>query len=143
MLQSPTVSSASILLAIITALYGLFYPSIKEVIDMALLQAPRELDNKELLTKADNVYTTRVKPLVVGTTIILLIFVPECINQLILSARTFFEFGYKGTVYEFTIAAFAAVTLFTGFQTYNIWNAAIKVYKKREELRQVLNNSST
>ena len=139
MLQSPTVSSASILLAIITALYGLFYPSIKEVIDLVVFQSPRKLDNKELLTKADNVYITKVKPLVIGTTIILVIFVPECINQLMLSARAFCEFGYNGTVYEFTIAAFAAVTLFTGFQTYNIWNAAIKVCKKRKELKQVLN----
>ena len=138
MLESPTVSSASILLAIITALYGLFYPSIKEIIDTEIKPKPNEKDNKPLYTKAKGVYDSKVKPLVVGATLIIIIFIPECYNNLSSAVSNLSEYGYDGTTYDFTITVFFAVTIFTAFQTWNIWNAAIKLRKKMNSVRKVL-----
>jgi len=138
MLESPTVSSASILLAIITALYGLFYPSIKEIIDADIKSHPNEKDNKPLYNKAKDVYHSKVKPLVAGATLTIIIFIPEFYNNLSISLHNLIEYGYAGTTYDFTITVFSAVTIFTAFQTWNIWNAAIKLRKKVNSVRKVL-----
>ncbi|MCQ6956991.1 hypothetical protein [Mucilaginibacter aquariorum] len=139
MLQSQVLSSASILLAILTALYGLFYLAIKEAIDFKVyLEIDLKADNPPILKDAKRIYTGKMLPLLVGGIILSAVFAPEFWKELKLSVKNLLEYGWAGTDYNFTVAAFLAVSTFTFLQTINIIILAIKLCGKINTLNKNL-----
>jgi|GEM_PF-3298279 len=136
MLASQVLSSASILLAILTALYGLFYPAIKEVIEVDVKTGSIAEDNEANLHKATRVRRGKVWPLEMGVVMLFVIFLPEAWKDIRLSVTNLVDYGFSGTEYDITVAAFLAVTLFTFVQMCNILVLAGKVRRKEQDLKK-------
>jgi len=135
MLQSATLSSASILLAILTALYGLFYPAIKETIDLEVLKGARAKDNGPSHDKAVKAFNGKALPLALGALLIALVYIPELYKQATASIGYLADYGIKGTEYDITAAAFMAVGLFILMQAVNIIRLGLKTFNKMRKLR--------
>jgi hypothetical protein len=134
MIDGPTLSSASILLAIMTALFGFFNPSIKEVLAMVPEVSPNEGNNQGNRKKAVSVLRSRVLVLLIGSFTIALIFLPELVHQLINAKVVFHEHGIDFSYYYIPAAAFVAVSAFTLTEFVVIFVLFVKVWKKVNKL---------
>lgn len=102
--------AASILLALTTALFGLFYPAIKSALDIK--PKLHAADNKVNYNISKNTIKSQLLPLLVGSIIISAIFIPELIFQINRSFNVVIENGLKNTTYDTLTASFIAVCIF-------------------------------
>lgn len=131
--MSDILSSASLLLAILTTVFGLIYPTIKEVIDLKV--APHKADNSANHKKALLIRKTRLIPLLFGSLILTLVFIPELIKQVAQSVKTFSKQGFDFNTYDTVMASFIVVTLFMITLTIIIIVIAINYQKKVKSLK--------
>lgn len=131
--MSDILSSASLLLAILTTVFGLIYPTIKEVIDLKV--ATHKADNSANYKKALLIRKTRLIPLLFGSIILTLVFIPELIKQVAKSIKTFSKSGFDFNTYDTVMASFIIVTLFMITLTIIIIVISIDYQKKVKSLK--------
>ena len=127
-LMSDILSSASILVGILTALLGLFYAEIQSFNELTPEIA--KANNKANYTKGKTIRNSRLHPLVIGSTILTMVFIPEFINQI---SNVVFVFRYNQNEirmdhYSTVNAAFVIVTLLLFIITIWIWTKTISFY---------------
>lgn len=132
------LTASSVLLAIITALYGLFYPAIKSILDIK----PRKhsADNEYNYKKAKEVLKTKYLILLVGSTIITCIYLPEFFRQIKASIMVVASVGIKNSTYNTLIASFIVVCSFMIFISIMIVKSGIKLAKMIKNLNPNKNN---
>ena len=130
--MSDILSSASLLLAILTTVFGLIYPTIKEVLDLKV--APHKADNSTNYKKSLLIRRTRLVPLLIGSIILSLIFIPELIKQIAKSLNTFFKRGFAFNTYDTVMASFIVVALFMITLTIIIIAISIEYQRKVKAL---------
>ena len=126
------LTAASILLGIITALYGLFLPSINTILEIT--PKPHKVDNKKVYNESKDVVKSKYFPLLIGSLVITLIYVPELISQLKKSFYAIKTTGIENVSYDTLTAAFIVVCLFMIFISVMIIVTGFKLKKKIKEL---------
>lgn len=104
------LTASSILLGIITALYGLFFPAIKTVLDIK--PKTHKVDNKRAYDESKEVIKSKYLPLLFGSLVITMINLPELFEQLRNSFIAIKTSGIENTTYNTLIASFIVVCLF-------------------------------
>lgn len=127
------LSAASLLLAILTALYGFYYPSIKEVIDSKVDTEPK--NNREKYDKSKIVWKTKLLPLLLTSVALTVIFIPEFLEIIKSSISVIFGKQISSKKYDTVKASYLAVTIFIIVLTGNIIVASIKLQKKIKKLK--------
>lgn len=125
---SNLLTASSILLGVITALYGLFYPSILFVLETKT--KTHSVDNKQSYNKSKSIVKTKYYPLLFGSIIITLLYLPELCFQIKSSIDAIAKNGWKNTTYNTSIATFIVVCLFFIFFSIKIITIGIKLRKK-------------
>jgi len=124
------LSASSILLAIITAIYAVFYPFITEAIE---IKGSKHIeDNKLKLKLAKDTFKSKLLPILIGSIVITVLFLPEFIKVSITSLKAIR--GNK-VEYDTLTASFLVVCVFMIFLTYAIIILAIKLKGKIKELK--------
>lgn len=129
------LTASSILLGVITALYGLFFPAITNVLDTK--SETHKIDNAKAYKHSKIVYKTKYLPLLYGSILITLINLPELYRQLSSSFVLITTFGISNTTYDTLKASFILVCFFMIFITIKIISSGIKMKKKINELNPV------
>ncbi|HAM98448.1 MAG TPA: hypothetical protein DCQ26_07530 [Marinilabiliales bacterium] len=127
------LSSASILLAILTALFGFFYPSVKEVLEIT--PKLHSADNIKSYKSAKTIFKAKQIPLTIGSVIISLIFLPEMIHQIKKSTNAIITYGLKNVEYNTMIASYITVCLFMIFLTIMIIILGFRLRKQMVKLK--------
>lgn len=130
--MSDILSSASLLLAILTTVFGLVYPTLKEILDLKV--ATHKADNRANYKKALIIRKTRLLPLLLGSVILTLVFIPELIKQLVNTYHIITEKGFHFKDYDTVIASFIVVSLFMIVLTIAIVIITIEFFKKTKAL---------
>ena len=76
--MSDLLSASSLLLAILTTLYALFYSSINEFLD--IVPKPHKVDNKTNYRKGIEIRNTKIFPILFASITLSLIFIPDAIK---------------------------------------------------------------
>jgi hypothetical protein len=126
------LTAASILLAVITALYGLFFPAIKSVLDIE--PKKHKADNKQAFINSKVIAKSKYLPLLFGAVIITLIYLPELYRQLKDSLTTLKTNEIENISYDTLTASFIAVCFFMIFITIFIIISGFKLNKKIKDL---------
>lgn len=124
------LSASSILLAIITALYAVFYPFLIEVIEIK--SSKHSADNNPKLKLAKSTFNSKLLPLLIGSIVITVLFLPEFFNTIVNSIKAFGSIDEMN--YDTLTASFLVVCVFMIFLTCAIINLAIKLKRKIKEL---------
>ncbi len=125
------LSASSILLAIITAIYAVFYPFITEAIE---IKGSKHIeDNKLKLKLAKDTFNSKLLPILIGSIVITFLFIPEFLNAIKTSYKAFD--GINEMKYDTLKASFIVVCFFMIFLTSAIINLAIKLNGKIKELK--------
>ncbi|PTT03690.1 hypothetical protein DBR11_01605 [Pedobacter sp. HMWF019] len=117
---SDILSSASLLVAILTTIYSLFYPEIKGVLDISPKSGSLKKDNALDYEKAKIIRNSKVIPLFFGSIVLTLVFIPEFINQLKIAYQYYRSTGFDMENYNTATASFVVVTAFSILLTVNI-----------------------
>ncbi|MCW0482411.1 hypothetical protein [Gaoshiqia sediminis] len=131
-MMNDLLSASSILLAILTALYGFFYPSINEV--LLIKPSTHPVDDKRNYAKAKETRNTRLIPLMIGTIVISLVFLPEFLNQMVICYDLLIEHGFQKLSYDTLIATFMVVCFFIFLLTINTVNIFFKYVSKMKKI---------
>ena len=126
------LTASSILLGIITALYGLFLPSINSILEIK--PKTHRVDNKKAYNESKDVIKAKYVPLLIGSLIITLVNIPELLTQLIKSYNAIKTSGIENTRYDTLTASFIVVCLFMIFITIMIITTGVKLKRKIKEL---------
>lgn len=126
------LTAASILLAVITALYGLFFPSIKSVLDIE--PKKHKADNKQDFINSKEIAKSKYLPLLLGAVIVTLIYLPELYRQIKGSLIILKTNGIKNISYDTLTASFITVCLFMISITIIIIVSGFKLNKKIKDL---------
>src|SRR5690348_5406982 len=117
---SDILSSASLLLAALTMIYSLFYPEIKSVLDMVPQTGVTIKDNAPNYDNAKVIRNSKVLPILFGSIVLSLVFIPEFIAQVKNSLTVFKAEGLSLSSYDTANASYMAVTLFAMTLTISI-----------------------
>ena len=118
MIMSDLLSASSILLGILTALYGMFYPSINEILEMKPNTHP--IDDTSNFKKALIVRKTKIFPLLIASLLLTLVFVPDAciiIKQCLTIAA---EYGVSLELYDTIKTTYIVIALFMIVFTLNV-----------------------
>ena len=126
------LSASSILLAIITALWGIFSHSISEVLDHKV--EPHPADNKIKFKLSKNTVKTKLLPLLIGSILITTAFTPELILQLVKTFRVLWNNGFNNVSYSTISASYIVICVFMYFITISIIITCIKIRNKLNKL---------
>jgi hypothetical protein len=127
------LTSSSLLLAIITAIYTLYYPSIIEII--AILPEKHSADNETNYIKAKNIRNTKLLPLLISSIMLTLTFIPEFIKQVSSSARIILDKGFLLSTYDIVVASFIIVCLFMFLFCINVCVLSFKLINTIRKLK--------
>jgi hypothetical protein len=130
--MSDILSSASLLLAIITALYGLFYPDIIKILD--IIPAVHAVDNKPHFIKAKEIRNTKLFPLLLASIILTLTFMPEFLHQIKTALELYCKLGFAFDTYNTVIASFMVVCIFMIVLSISIVILSVRYYNKMKVL---------
>lgn len=130
--MSDILSSASLLLAILTTVFGLIYPTLKEILDLKV--SAHKPDNSANYKKALTIRKSRLLPLLLGSIILTLVFIPELIKQLVNSYHIVAKEGFHFKNYDTVIASFIVVSLFMIVLTIAVILITIDFFKKIKAL---------
>lgn len=124
------LTASSILLGIITALYGLFYSEIKTVLDIT--PKKHKIDNTQEFNKSKKIIQGKYLPLLFGSLVITIINIPELYRQL---RNSYIAIkGIENASYDTLIASFIAVCFFMILFSIIIIITGFKLRKKIKEL---------
>lgn len=126
------LTASSILLGIITALYGLYLPAIKSILDIK--PKTHKVDNKKFFNESKDILIAKYFPLLIGSLVITLIYLPELFTQLKNSFDVIKTSGIENTTYDTLTASFIVVCLFMIFVSIMIIVTGFKLKKKIKEL---------
>jgi len=126
------LTASSILLGVITALYSLFFPAIKSVINIK--PKKHKIDNKKDYLKSMEVVETKYIPLLIGSSIISLIYIPELYSQLKISFIIIRTNRFENISYDTLTASFIAVCFFMIFITIILIGTGFKLIKQIKAL---------
>jgi predicted PurR-regulated permease PerM len=126
------LTASSILLGIITALYGLFFPAINSILEIK--PKLHKVDNKKVYNESKDVIKAKYVPLLIGSLIITLVNIPELIIQLRDSYIALKTNGIENARYDTLTASFIVVCLFMIFISIMIIVTGVKLKKKLKEL---------
>lgn len=126
------LTASSILLGIITALFGLFYPDIRSVIEIK--PKTHAVDNTENYDKSRMIFRTKYLPLLIGSFVVSLINVPELYKVLKTSFITIINNGINNITYDTVIATYIVVCLFLIFFTVIMIPSGFKMISKVRKL---------
>lgn len=126
---SVILSASSILLGIMTALYGFFYPSINKILEIDIKM--HSLDNIKNFQKAKTIEKSRMIPLVLINVIITLIFLPEMYIRL---KNGLDYIKIYGCSYDVITVSFVAICIFMIVLTINSIITEFKLLKKIRKL---------
>ncbi|MGD9488116.1 MAG: hypothetical protein AB7W47_08840 [Calditrichaceae bacterium] len=126
------LTASSILLGIITALYGLFFPAINSI--LVIKSKPHKVDNKKAYSESKDIIKAKYIPLLIGSLVITLINIPELFSQLRNSFVAIKTSGIENTTYDTLTASFIVVCLFMIFITIMMIATGFKLRKKIKEL---------
>jgi len=126
------LTASSILLGIITALYGLFHPAIKSILEIK--PKTHKVDNKKAYNRSKDVIKAKYFPLLMGSLVVTLINIPELFTQILNSFIAIKKSGIENTTYDTLTASFIVVCLFMIFISIMIIATGFKLKKKMKEL---------
>lgn len=132
---SDILSSASLILAALTTIYSLFYPEIRSVLDMVPQTGVTVKDNAPNYNKAIVIRNSKVLPLLTGSTVLSLVFIPEFIVQVDNCVEVFKKEGMRSSSYNTANATYIVVTLFAIMLTSSIVSLSFKFFKQLKKLR--------
>jgi hypothetical protein len=122
--MSDLLSASSIILAILTALYGIFYPSINEVLETRPNNHPE--DDITNYNNALKIRKTKIYPLLISSISLTLIFIPDAYSIIKESITLIINFGITKVSYDTLKTTYIAVTIFMIILTSNILSTLIK-----------------
>lgn len=130
--MSDILSSASLLLAIFTSLYGFYYPAINGILKIKLQQ--NKHDNRASYILALEVQKTKLWPLVIGSSILTVTFLPEAVRIICKSIRVVEKYGVSFKTYDTISASFLVVVIFMVVLLIHIICLAVSFKKQKEKL---------
>lgn len=130
--MSDLLSSSSLLLAILTTLYGIFYSAINEILKIE--PKPHAVDNKSNCNKGIDVRKSKIIPLLIASIGLTLIFVPEAYKIMIESCSLLGRKGLCQVTYDTVKTTYIAVTIFFITLTFSICRLTIKFNKHLKKL---------
>ena len=131
--DSNVLSASSLLLAIVAALYSLWYPEICRARDIEVKE--HRLDREPEIKIVKAAFWTRAVPLSAAVIVLLVIFLPATLSIIINSARAFAESPARSIKqYNMVEAAFVTVWLFEIFLAVVNVNLARRVKKTLADL---------
>jgi hypothetical protein len=129
------LSSASLLLAVLTAIFSLFYPDIVKILDIVPKTGSLKKDNGPDYVLGIAVRNSKVLPLFIGGPILTLVFIPVFLNQLKNVYLVFKTEGFKMSDYDTANASYIVVTLFAIALTTYILILSGKFFSQLKKLR--------
>jgi hypothetical protein len=108
--MSDLLSAASLLLAVIAVLYGLWYPELTKALEAPVAHFPEDrTDSRALVTTA---LSAKSRPLVAASTAMALVFLPDAIRVALNAMRTVARLGFGAVpFYNAVQTSFALVEL--------------------------------
>ena len=122
--MSDLLSASSLLLAILTTLFGIYYSSINEILELKPNTHP--VDDTPNYNKALGVRKTKIYPLLLASIVLTLIFIPDAYKILIGSIKMILNLGIEGIAYDTLKTTYLAVTVFMLTLTTNIMSMTLK-----------------
>jgi len=122
------LSSISILVAILTALYAMFYPEIQSFQNLEADEEPA--NNAADYDKGKSIRNAKVLPLVIGSFLLTLVFIPEFIAQLN-NTWDVFVFNNHRLIfsdYSTVSAAYIVVSIFSIVLTISVFVLAFRFF---------------
>jgi hypothetical protein len=116
--MSDLLSACSILLGILTALYGMFYSSINEILELTPKTHP--IDDTSNFKRALIVRKTKIFPLLIASILLTLIFIPEAYKIIYQGIAFMANNGIVLTSYDTIKTTYLSVTVFMIIFTLNI-----------------------
>ena len=116
--MSDLLSASSLLLAILTTLFGIFYSSIIGILELKPNTHP--IDDTSNYNKALSVRKTKIYPLLFSTIGLTLIFIPDSWHILKESIIMIWDNGFKAVSYNAIKTTYIAVTIFMIALTINV-----------------------
>ena len=128
--MSNLLSASSLLLAILTTLYALFYSSINEFLD--IIPKPHKVDNKANHKKGIEIRNTKIFPILFASISLSLIFIPDAIKIF----RDSYLFDRNNIEYDTVKMTYITVTVFMICLSISIIMLTCKFFKKLYKLKQ-------
>lgn len=127
------LTAISLLVAFISVVYGQWIGEINKAID---LEPERQrADNKGKYNVAKVAYTQRAMPLAIGSVIIMLIFLPELIKEVVHCYHVFVKLGiYSISEYSTMKTAFVAVFIMILYFAIHLIIKTFELKKKKDRL---------
>lgn len=131
--MSDLLSSASLLLTLIALLYGMWYQEIVQAIDTIVQPQPR--DRVQDYQRANGVYLTKAMPLAVAAIVLTLVFAPDSVRILFVSANHARQYGWRAIYdYDAVSTSLALVTLGSGFFASHLLSSTRRLGQKVRDL---------
>lgn len=130
--MSDLLSASSLLLAILTTLFGTYYTAINEV--LSLEPNNHKEDDKSNFEIATTVLKTKLIPLLLASISISLIFIPQSVKIILDSIKHYKELGGENLSYDTIATSYIAVTIFMIALTINILVIAKKFSLKMKAI---------
>jgi len=134
-ISSDVLSSASLLLAALTTLYSLFYAEINSILDIEPKTGSTKSENLPDYNKAKKVRNSKVIPLLAGSIMLSLVFIPQFCGQLANCYAVYKAGDVDMSQYNTTNASYVAVTVFVLALTMGIILLAIRFFIQLKNLR--------
>lgn len=134
-ISSDVLSSASLILAALTTIYGLYYSDIRDILDVVPKTGDLKPDNKPNYTKAKTILRSKLIPLLVGSIVLTLVFIPDFIYQLVNCYQIWRDLGVSYDTYNTSNAAYVVVTFFAIMLTGSVLLMFYGFVKKIRALR--------
>ncbi len=132
--MSELLSAASLLLAVVGILYGLWYGEITNALKVGV--ATHAADNKKALSHVTSVLVNRAIPLLIAACLVSIIFLPDVIRLILHSFNYYRTEGFSALKdYGAVETAFCFVILFAIFISINIITLIVKLYSLKRKLR--------
>lgn len=131
--MSDLLSASSLLLAILTTLYSLFYSSINEFI--GIKPSLHKADNKKDYESGKEIRNTKILPILLSSIILSAVFIPEAVNIIYESFRLIKLHGFDGVYYDTVKTTYIVVTLFIIALSFSIVLLTFKFFKQLNNLK--------
>lgn len=132
--MSDLLSASSLLLAILTTLYALFYSSIHEFLD--IIPERHKIDNKANHKKGIEIRNTKIFPILFASIILSLIFIPEAIKIIRECFHIITTVNRNSIEYDTVKTTYIAVTTFMIALSFSIIMLTSKFFKQLHKLKQ-------
>jgi hypothetical protein len=132
--MSDLLSASSLLLAILTTLYALFYSSINEFLD--IIPMSHKIDNIASHKKGIDIRNTKIFPILFASITLSLIFIPDAIKILRESFLIIKTVDRDNIEYDTVKTTYIAVTIFMIALSNSIIMLTFKFFKQLNKLKQ-------